>query len=142
MTVAGGETKNIVEVLRSRGLLQDVTNDDLGAVSVKESLTVYVGFDPTADSIHLGNLLAVIVLSWFQRCGHKPIALLGGATGRVGDPSGKSAERPVLSDTTLAGNIAGIGGVLRGILSRSSQGSDVQVCINTKASRNTTTLFV
>ncbi len=54
----------------------------------KESLTLYLGFDPTADSLHLGSLLGLIVLRWFQRCGHRVIALVGGATGRVGDPSG------------------------------------------------------
>lgn len=61
-------------------------------------LRVYCGFDPTADSLHLGNLLGIIVLEWFSRCGHAPIALVGGATARVGDPSGRSTERPVLSE--------------------------------------------
>ena len=63
--------------------------------ATESPLSVYCGFDPTADSLHLGNLLGIVVLAWFQRCGHTPVALLGGATGRVGDPSGKSAERPV-----------------------------------------------
>ncbi len=81
---------NVVEVLRSRGV-QDVTSPDLSRVCAQEQLSVYCGFDPTAESLHLGNLLGIIVLSWFQRCGHRPIALLGGATGRVGDPSGPSS---------------------------------------------------
>jgi tyrosyl-tRNA synthetase len=80
--------QDVVAVLRSRGLLQDVTSPDLAAVSTQEQLLAYCGFDPTAESLHLGNLLGIIVLAWFQRCGHRPVALLGGATGRVGDPSG------------------------------------------------------
>ena len=67
---------------------QDITNPALEKVAASETLTVYCGFDPTAESLHLGNLLGIIVLTWFQRCGHQPVALLGGATGRVGDPSG------------------------------------------------------
>ena len=68
--------------------MQDTTNDVLEKVAGSETLSVYCGFDPTAESLHLGNLLGIIVLTWFQRCGHRPVALLGGATGRVGDPSG------------------------------------------------------
>lgn len=79
----------MVDVLRSRGLLQDVTSPELARVSAQRQLSVYCGFDPTAESLHLGNLLGIIVLCWFQRCGHRPVALLGGATGRVGDPSGR-----------------------------------------------------
>lgn len=116
-----------MDVLRSRGLLQDVTSEELRGVAEAEALTVYVGFDPTADAIHLGNLIAVIVLSWFQRCGHTPIALLGGATGRVGDPSGKSAERPVLSDEVIERNVADIGRILREILARNVAGQQVMV---------------
>lgn len=90
--------RDVVEVLRSRGLLQDVTSPDLATSSTQEQLLAYCGFDPTAESLHLGNLLGIIVLAWFQRCGHVPVALLGGATGRVGDPSGAWAgwegERP------------------------------------------------
>jgi tyrosyl-tRNA synthetase len=107
---------NIVQVLRSRGLLQEITSPELEAAAIRESLLVYCGFDPTADSLHLGNLLGIIVLSWFQRCGHRPVALLGGATGRVGDPSGKSAERPVLSEASIEANTAAIERTLRHLL--------------------------
>lgn len=69
---------------------------------------MYCGFDPTADSLHLGNYIALVTLRWFQLCGHRPVAIVGGATGKVGDPSGKSAERPVMSDETIAGNLRGI----------------------------------
>jgi tyrosyl-tRNA synthetase len=102
------EKYNIVHVLRQRGLIQEVTSDDLEKVSASESLSVYCGFDPTADSLHLGNLLGIIVLSWFQRCGHKPVVLLGGATGRVGDPSGRSTERPILTENEIENNVQGI----------------------------------
>ena len=71
--------------------MQDIANDGLEAAAVQASLTLYCGFDPTADSLHLGHLLSILVLKWFQQCGHRPIALLGGATGRVGDPSGRPA---------------------------------------------------
>lgn len=84
----------------------------------QQSLPVYCGFDPTADSLHLGHLLGIVVLAWFRRCGHAPVALLGGATGRVGDPSGRSAERPVLTEAALASNIAGIKATLDALLSR------------------------
>jgi hypothetical protein len=83
-----------VQVLRERGLVQEVTSEELEKLAAGTSLPVYCGFDPTADSLHLGNLLGIIVLSWFQRCGHTPVALLGGATGRVGDPSGALLAPP------------------------------------------------
>jgi tyrosyl-tRNA synthetase len=73
--------------------MQDMTNPALEKATATETLTVYCGFDPTAESLHLGNLLGIIVLTWFQRYGHKPVALLGGATGRVGDPSGLTTLR-------------------------------------------------
>ncbi|OIV91983.1 hypothetical protein TanjilG_06611 [Lupinus angustifolius] len=79
---------------------------------------VYCGFDPTAESLHLGNLLGIIVLSWFRRCGHKPVALIGGATARVGDPSGKCLERPELDVDTLERNAAGISNTIIRILGR------------------------
>ena len=82
------QLQDVVAVLCSRGLLQDVTSPDLATASTQRQLLAYCGFDPTAESLHLGNLLGIMVLAWFQRCGHRPVALLGGATGRVGDPSG------------------------------------------------------
>ena len=81
-------TGNAIALLRARGLIQDTTSDALEEVAASGALSVYLGFDPTAESLHLGHLLGIVVLTWFQRCGHQPIALLGGATGRVGDPSG------------------------------------------------------
>lgn len=97
--------KNLIEELRWRGMIQDMmpgTEEQL----LKEMTTGYVGFDPTADSLHIGNLVPIILLIHLQRCGHKPIALVGGATGMVGDPSGKSEERNLLSEDILNHNQA------------------------------------
>lgn len=113
-------TSNLVTLLRSRGLVQDVTSEELHKVVDSACLSLYCGFDPTADSLHLGNLLGIIVLAWAGACGHTPIALLGGATGRVGDPSGRSSERPVLSEADIQHNIDAIGTTLRTILARAS----------------------
>ena len=74
----------------------------------KEQVTAYIGFDPTADSLHIGHLCSVMILRHFQRCGHKPLALIGGATGMIGDPSGKSQERNLLDEETLQKNMAGM----------------------------------
>jgi tyrosyl-tRNA synthetase len=97
--------KNFVEELRWRGMLHDImpgTEEQLA----KESTSGYIGFDPTADSLHIGHLVQIMTLMHFQRCGHKPVALVGGATGMVGDPSGKSAERNLLSEEVLNHNVA------------------------------------
>ncbi|MBQ9340638.1 MAG: tyrosine--tRNA ligase [Paludibacteraceae bacterium] len=94
---------NFVEELRWRGMLQDImpgTEEQLQ----KEQTTAYVGIDPTADSLHIGHLCGIMMLRHLQRCGHKPIALIGGATGMIGDPSGKSAERNLLTEETLRHN--------------------------------------
>jgi tyrosyl-tRNA synthetase len=100
-------TTNFVEELRWRGMLHDImpgTEDLLN----KEVTTGYIGFDPTADSLHIGSLIPIIILMHFQKAGHKPIALVGGATGMIGDPSGKSAERNLLDEEALNRNIAGV----------------------------------
>ena len=96
---------NFVEELKWRGMLQDImpgTEDLLN----KEMVTGYIGFDPTSDSLGIGNMVQIMTLLHFQKAGHKPMALVGGATGMVGDPSGKSAERNLLDETTLNHNIA------------------------------------
>jgi len=95
--------KNFIEELTWRGMIHDVMP---GAEEhLNEAMrSAYVGFDPTADSLHIGNLVPIMLLAHFQRCGHKPIALIGGATGMIGDPSGKSAERNLLDEKTLRHN--------------------------------------
>lgn len=94
---------NFVEELKWRGMVHDMMpgTEELLA---KEQVTAYVGIDPTADSLHIGHLCGVMMLRHFQRCGHKPLALIGGATGMIGDPSGKSAERNLLDEATLHHN--------------------------------------
>ncbi|MDO4879891.1 MAG: tyrosine--tRNA ligase [Capnocytophaga sp.] len=99
--------KNFVEELRWRGMIQDIMPET--EEHLLEGLrSAYVGIDPTADSLHIGHLVGVMMLRHFQNCGHKPYALVGGATGMIGDPSGKSVERNLLTEETLAHNIAGI----------------------------------
>jgi len=98
---------NAVEILRGRGLLEAVTDPAVDNV-VKQPCVVYAGFDPSSSSLQAGNLIAAFGLAHFQRCGHRVIALVGGATGLIGDPSGKTAERPVLSAEQVEKNLAGI----------------------------------
>ena len=99
---------------------------------------MYCGFDPTADSLHLGNLLGIIVLAWFQRCGHTPVALLGGATGTSATLPGKSAERPVLDDATINANTDGIRTILEDVLRNSAEMAreDGTVDVKTAVVRN------
>jgi len=96
---------NFIEELRWKGMIHDVMPGTEELLS-KEVVSGYIGFDPTADSLHIGNLVQIILLMNFQRCGHKPIALIGGATGMVGDPSGKSEERNLLNEDVLNHNVA------------------------------------
>lgn len=95
---------NVIDHLVKRGFIDQMTHQELRE-KANHPMKVYIGFDPTADSLHLGNLVGIMALAWFQRFGHTPFALLGGATGRIGDPSGKSSERPLLDDQTLAHNV-------------------------------------
>ncbi|MEM6655610.1 MAG: tyrosine--tRNA ligase [Planctomycetota bacterium] len=102
--------------LQWRGLVHQTTDEQLGEWLDEKPRTVYAGFDPTADSLHVGSLLGLIVLRRFQQAGHKPIAVVGGATGMIGDPSGKSDERNLLSKEQLAENVRGIGDQMRRFL--------------------------
>ena len=98
---------NLIKELEWRGMLQDImpgTEEQLE----KEATTGYIGFDPTSDSLHIGSLVPILLLLHLQKAGHKPIALLGGATGMIGDPSGKSDERNLLSEEQLLQNVQGI----------------------------------
>src|SRR2546423_173613 len=98
---------NLIDELTWRGMIQDITPGTREQLE-KEMTTAYIGFDPTADSLHIGSLVPILLLVHLQRFGHKPIALIGGATGMVGDPSGKNEERNLLDENTLAKNLTGI----------------------------------
>ena len=98
---------NFIEELRWRGMIHDIMPGTEEQVQ-KELTSAYIGFDPTADSLHIGSLVPIMLLMHIQRSGHKPVALVGGATGMVGDPSGKSEERNLLSEDVLQKNIAGV----------------------------------
>ncbi|MBW3129768.1 tyrosine--tRNA ligase [Hymenobacter profundi] len=99
---------NLIEELRWRGMFHDMMPGTEEHLSTGQPVTGYIGFDPTAPSLHIGNLATIMLLVHLQRTGHRPVALVGGATGMIGDPSGKSAERNLLDETTLRANQAGI----------------------------------
>jgi tyrosyl-tRNA synthetase len=117
---------NVIDVLRERGFIDAETSPDLRQMTEKP-IKVYCGFDPTADSLHLGNFVGIMGLAWFQRMGHTPVALVGGATGMIGDPSGKSAERQFLTADDIATNLQGIRKDLEAVL---HQGPTPPVFVN------------
>jgi tyrosyl-tRNA synthetase len=119
---------NFIEELKWRGMLHDMM-PGIEEQLQKECTAGYVGFDPTADSLHIGNLVPIMMLVHFQRCGHKPYALVGGATGMVGDPSGKSEERNLLDEETLQKNIAGVKKQLTHFLNF-NEGDNAAVMVN------------
>jgi len=113
---------DVLAELRWRGLVNQTTDDEnLAAWLMEKPRTLYAGFDPTADSLHVGHLMALMILRRFQQAGHRPIALVGGATGMIGDPSGKSEERNLLSVDELEANLAGIGPQLKRFLDFSGE---------------------
>jgi len=121
--------KNFVEELQWRGMVHDVM-PETEAHLMETMRTAYVGFDPTADSLHIGNLVPIMLLSFYQRCGHKPVALVGGATGMIGDPSGKSAERNLLDETALRHNQECVKNQLSQFLDFSSGAENQAVMVN------------
>lgn len=114
---------NFVEELKWRGMVHQMMPGTEELLS-KEQVTAYVGFDPTADSLHIGHLCSIMILRHFQRAGHKPLALVGGATGMIGDPSGKSAERNLLTEDALRHNEQAIKAQLSRFLDFDSQASN------------------
>ncbi|MFV8441079.1 tyrosine--tRNA ligase [Flavobacterium sp. LB2P44] len=121
--------KNIISELQWRGLVHDImpgTEEQL----LKEMTTAYIGFDPTSDSLHIGSLVPIILLVHLKNFGHKPIALVGGATGMIGDPSGKSDERNLLDEATLNHNVEGIKSVLSRFLDFDSNEINAPVLVN------------
>ena len=120
---------DFIEELKWRGMLQDMT-PGIDEQLKKGMSSAYLGFDPTADSLHIGHLVGVMTLLHFQRAGHKPIALVGGATGMIGDPSFKSAERSLLDEETLNRNVAGIKKQLGKFLDFESKQSNRAALVN------------
>ncbi|HSQ47276.1 MAG TPA: tyrosine--tRNA ligase [Lutibacter sp.] len=120
---------NFVEELRWRGMLHDMM-PETEEYLLKNKTTGYIGFDPTADSLHIGSLVPIILLMHFQQAGHNPIALVGGATGMVGDPSGKSEERNLLDEETLAKNVAGVKAQLARFLNFDSTSDNAAQLVN------------
>lgn len=110
---------NVLDVLEERGFIESTTSDQLNKI-LSEPVRLYIGFDPTAYSLHIGNLVGIIALGWFQKFGHQGVALVGGATGFIGDPTGKSAERPLLTEEEILKNSEGIQKDLQKILSHTS----------------------
>lgn len=121
--------ENVIAELQWRGLIQDIipgTEEQL----CKEPTAGYVGFDPTAESLHIGSLIPIVILKHLQNFGHKPIALVGGATGMVGDPSGKSEERNLLSKEVLDRNVAGVKKQLSGFIDFNSGKENAAEMVN------------
>lgn len=114
--------ENIFHHLEQRGFIAAVTSHELYELA-NRPIKVYVGFDPTATSLHLGNLVGIIALGWFARFGHTAIALIGGATGMIGDPGGRSTERQLLSAQSVLENVRGVERSLRKVLCRDPQGA-------------------
>lgn len=99
---------DVVQEMTWRGLLNQITDEKLGEFLLEKPRTVYGGFDPTADSLHVGHLVALTNLRRFQQAGHRPLVLVGGATGMIGDPSGKSDERKLLTPEAVQHNVDGV----------------------------------
>ncbi len=96
--------RNVIEILQERGFIDQLSDKHLKTI-INQPINCYVGFDPTADSLHIGHLVGIMALFWLKKFGHTPYALIGGATGRIGDPSGKSIERPFLDDKIIFENV-------------------------------------
>ncbi|CDZ80947.1 Tyrosine--tRNA ligase [Candidatus Rubidus massiliensis] len=108
--------QNVIDVLKERGLIETLSAEKEMVDLLKKPTKIYCGFDPTSDSLHVGNLVAIMGLAWFEKFGHQPVAIVGGATGMIGDPSGKLSERQLLNAETIETNLAGIKKNLAAIL--------------------------
>ena len=120
---------NFIEELRWRGMIHDIMPGTEACLQ-QGMTTAYLGIDPTSDSLHIGHLVGVMMLLHFQRCGHKPLALVGGATGMIGDPSMKSEERNLLDEETLRYNIACIKKQLEKFLDFDSEAPNAAEMVN------------
>lgn len=107
--------ENVIDLLQARGFIEDCTSIEVKQLA-NQPLKIYVGFDPSSDSLHLGNFIPIMGLAWFRKFGHTPVVLVGGATGMIGDPSGKLAERNLLDKATIQVNVEGIKKDLESVL--------------------------
>jgi tyrosyl-tRNA synthetase len=122
---------DFLNILASRGFIHQVSEPDaLDALAKSKTITAYIGFDCTAASLHIGSLLPIMMLYWLQQTGHRPIALMGGGTTRVGDPSGKDESRKVLTDEVIAENLKGIGAIFAKFLKFGAGPSDAVMANN------------
>lgn len=133
------DSKNVITVLKERGLLSQITESGLPEAAADGRLYVYCGFDATAPSLHVGNLVPVMALAHFQRCGHHPILVVGGGTSMIGDPSGKSVERPLLSPEEIRENAERIRQQLSGYIS--FEGDNAAIMVNNADWLGKMTLF-
>src|SRR5262249_21300928 len=130
-----------LDELNDRGLIADITDrEGLAALLASQIVPVYAGYDPTSPSLHVGNLVPTILLKRVQLAAHRPIVLVGGATGMVGDPSGKSNERNLLDDATLATNLAGMRAQLLRLLDFDDPTTGAVMTNNADWTRNVTYL--
>src|SRR5438093_6481097 len=120
---------NLFDELQWRGLVAEAT-DAVADALAKEHVTAYIGFDPTASSLHVGSLLTVMGLARLQRFGHSPVAIVGGGTGMIGDPSGKSQERILLSPEQIAVNVSGIRAQLERFLDFGAKSNPARIVNN------------
>src|SRR5271165_7610838 len=122
---------DFLQVLAARGFIHQVSDaDGLDAKAGAGPITAYVGFDATAPSLHIGNLLTIMMLRWLQKTGHRPIALMGGGTSKIGDPSGKDTSRTLLTSSQIEANIASIRSVFSRFLNFGTGETDAIVVNN------------
>ncbi|RCL03413.1 MAG: tyrosyl-tRNA synthetase [Candidatus Tokpelaia sp. JSC161] len=122
---------NFLQIMEERGFIHQISNEkELDNLFIKETVRGYIGFDPTAESLHIGGLLQLMMLHWMQKTGHKPMILLGGATGKIGDPSFKKTRRKVLTEEIIAENIKGIQNVFSRYLQFGTDTSDALIVNN------------
>ena len=111
---------NMIETLKSRNIIDNLSSEKLSSILEEKKITFYVGFDPTAESIHVGQLVVINLIKTLQAAGHTPIILLGGASGQIGDPGGKDKERVLLDKEKIADNLKGLSQQFDSLLSSSN----------------------
>src|SRR5579885_2764230 len=122
---------DFLNVLSSRGFIQQISEPDaLDALACEKAITAYIGFDCTAPSLHVGNLVSIMLLYWLQQTGHRPIALMGGGTTRVGDPSGKDESRRIITEQAIEDNLRSIRAVFAKFLKFDGHGGNALMANN------------